>query len=289
MLGDSARLNQVLMNFLSNAIKFTLRGRIDVRVDQRETDIGRILRVEVEDSGIGIRRDQLDTIFGRFVQADASISRRYGGTGLGLAICRKIIEAMGGRIGVESESGQGATFWFEVAMPVAASQVPTVMPEVGMAPFREGLKILVVDDNPINRELISVLLEPFAVILTTAADGVAAVAAAEGEAFDLILMDIQMPHMDGLTATRRIRAAEASRFAYTPIIAMTANVLPEEVARCLMAGMDDHIAKPIIPAKLLEAVIQWSACRQGDLAARSPPANDRRARTAGASRSVVIS
>jgi PAS domain S-box-containing protein len=263
LLGDSARLNQVVMNFLSNAIKFTARGGIVVRVRQGDSPVGRTLRVEVSDTGIGIGRDQQDQIFGRFTQADASTSRQYGGTGLGLAISRKIVDAMGGRIGVTSEVGDGSTFWFEAPMSVAALDNPLSAEDLAAPDFDRDLKVLVVDDNFANRELISALLTPLGVDLSMAVDGVEAIEATASDSFDLILMDVQMPNMDGMTATRRIRSLEGVTGAHTPIIAMTANVLPEEVARCLKSGMDDHIGKPILPRQLLEAVIRWTQTAYG--------------------------
>jgi PAS domain S-box-containing protein len=256
LLGDSARLRQVLLNFVSNAIKFTPSGDIQVRVSQAGDGAGRRLRIEVEDHGIGVPPDQVELIFGRFTQADASVSRQYGGTGLGLAISKRIIDALGGDIGVISTVGQGSTFWFEVSMATAHIPGETAVASAPAGSIDRALRLLVVDDNAVNRELITALLSPFDLEIETAADGVEAVRAAARTAFDLILMDVQMPNMDGLTATRRIRAAPGAP--RTPIIAMTANVLPEQVARCLEAGMDDHLGKPINAARLLEALDRWS-------------------------------
>ncbi|MFI4974248.1 MAG: ATP-binding protein [Caulobacterales bacterium] len=258
LLGDGARLRQVLLNFLSNAVKFTSRGEIRVLVSQREVGDRMRLRISVKDSGIGVAPDQVDTIFGRFTQGDPSVSRQYGGTGLGLAICKRIIDAMGGEIGVVSSPGQGSTFWFEVAMPAAVDDHPEDQAAPALASIDPALRLLVVDDNSVNRELICALLAPFGVIVETAVDGIDAVAAAAATRFDLILMDVQMPHVDGLTATRRIRAAAAPGAPRVPIVAMTANVLPEQVSRCLDAGMDDHLGKPIDPAQLLETLARWS-------------------------------
>ncbi|HEY2661608.1 MAG TPA: ATP-binding protein [Caulobacteraceae bacterium] len=259
LLGDGARLRQVLLNFLSNAIKFTLRGEIRVNITQAAESDRRRLRMEVRDGGIGVPQDQIEAIFGRFTQADASVSRQYGGTGLGLAICKRIIEALDGEIGASSTLGEGSTFWFEVLLPVAGA--PAHEATSGGEPIYldQALRLLVVDDNAVNRELISALLVPFDLMVETAEDGVEAVEAVSREHFDLILMDVQMPNMDGLTATRRIRADAAANGARrVPIIAMTANVLPEQVARCLEAGMDDHLGKPINPHSLLEALERWS-------------------------------
>lgn len=247
LLGDGVRLRQVLTNLISNAVKFTASGEIEVLVRQSKVGDQRKLRISVRDSGIGIPADQIGRVFGRFTQADASVSRKYGGTGLGLAISRRIIEALGGEIEVESEPGKGSTFWFEVVMP-AASDFVVEEPEAGLeAEMGQSLRLLVVDDNPVNRELVCALLEPFDIDIETANDGVEAVEAAARAPYDLILMDVQMPNMDGLTATRRIRAAQAPGAARVPIIALTANILPEQIARCLEAGMDDHLGKPINP------------------------------------------
>jgi len=259
LLGDGARLRQVLTNFLSNALKFTAEGEIGVLVEQRVDGERRRLRVAVKDSGIGVAPEHAEAIFTRFSQADASVSRKFGGTGLGLAISKRIIEAMGGKIGVESTPGHGSTFWFEVSLPIAAAAGPDddfVQPAVHVS---QSLRLLVVDDNAVNRELIRTLLEPFDLEIHTAADGVEAIEAASRSPFDVILMDVQMPNMDGLAATRCIRDTAVPGAPRIPIIAMTANILPEQIARCLEAGMDDHIGKPIHPAMLLEKLARWSA------------------------------
>ena len=259
LLGDGARLRQVLLNLVSNAIKFTAHGEVEVVVRQDAAPDGRRLEIEVRDTGIGLPAEQLDTIFARFTQADASISRKFGGTGLGLAISRCIVEAMGGEIGARSVEGQGATFWLTVILPLAEGlECEATEPNETAGPDR-ALRLLVVEDNKVNQELIVALLSPFDLTIVTAADGVEAVAAADGEDFDLILMDVQMPNMDGLTATRRIRAARPVGVRQPPIIAMTANVMPDQVARCLDAGMDDHIGKPIDPARLLQVLEHWSS------------------------------
>ena len=199
LLGDGARLRQVLLNLVSNAIKFTARGGVEVLVRQSDLPDGRRLDIEVSDTGIGLRPEQMDSIFARFTQADASISRKFGGTGLGLAISRCIVEAMGGEIGVRSTEGQGATFWLSVTMPIAdAFEVETQEPREFTGPDR-ALRLLVVEDNKVNQELIVALLSPFDLSIVKAGDGVEAVEAASREDFDLILMDVQMPNMDGLT------------------------------------------------------------------------------------------
>jgi PAS domain S-box-containing protein len=254
---DGSRLSQVLLNFLSNAVKFTARGAITVKLHQVVEGDQALLRAEVIDTGIGIAPENREAIFDRFSQADAAVSRRFGGTGLGLAISRRIIEHMGGRIGVDSVEGEGSTFWFEVRGPLA--DAPSA-PVDALEPLNAeaSVRLLLVEDNAVNRELVKAMLEPFGVIVETANDGVAGVEAMRQGEFDLVLMDVQMPVKDGLTATREIRALESARGAATPIIAMTANVLPEQVANCLAAGMDDHLGKPISPSKLLEAVARWA-------------------------------
>jgi PAS domain S-box-containing protein len=259
LIGDSARLRQVILNFLSNALKFTATGAIEVTVDQKHLADQRRLRIAVKDSGIGIPEHHVDAVFGRFTQADASVSRKFGGTGLGLAICKKLIEAMDGEIGVTSEVGSGSTFWFEVTLPVAHALENDERDVSDDIEIGSSFRLLVVDDNAVNRELLTVLLSQFDISITNAADGVEAVEHAARSTFDLILMDVQMPNMDGMTATRRIRSATPVGAQRVPIVAMTANVFPEQIARCMEAGMDGHLGKPIIPAKIIETLEYWSS------------------------------
>lgn len=269
LVGDLGRLRQVVLNFLSNAIKFGAGGQVVARTLLTPVGESRCsLRVEVEDNGIGIAPEKLDHLFERFTQADVSVSRQYGGTGLGLAICKHTIELMGGTIGASSREGLGSTFWFEVTFPVASQWPQTV--EVGASETPERpLRLLLVEDVAVNRELVQTLLRDFEVEVVTAENGQEAVAAMTGSVFDLVLMDVQMPIMDGLTATRAIRALDNEAARTTPIIAMTANVLPEQVSRCLDAGMDDHIGKPISPARLLETLAHWSQDPEEARAARA--------------------
>jgi PAS domain S-box-containing protein len=263
LLGDEARLRQVLLNLISNAIKFTAHGDIRIAVAQVDEGERRRLRVEVRDNGVGVPPDQQAAIFDRFTQADASVARRFGGTGLGLAICKRIVEAAGGAIGVTSDLGAGSTFWFEIAMPPAETTAEAAVGEAGPVAFDHALRLLVVDDNAVNRELIRTLLGGFDIAIDAAGDGMEAIEAAARAPYDLILMDVQMPTMDGLAATRRIRAAAAPDAPRVAIIAMTANVLPDQIARCLEAGMDDHLGKPINPAALLEALARWAPQEPG--------------------------
>ncbi|MDB5429726.1 MAG: multi-sensor hybrid histidine kinase [Caulobacter sp.] len=267
LLGDAPRLGQVLLNFLSNAIKFTQSGGVEVRVSQSGEGPIRRLRVEVRDSGIGIPEADVGLVFGRFTQADASVSRRFGGTGLGLAIAKRVIEHMGGAIGADSRPGQGSTFWFELDLPVAgAAAAPHEQVMTAAETDDDGRppRLLVVEDNPVNRELLGVLLGVTGADIHMAVNGVEAIEMMQAMRYDLVLMDVQMPVMDGLTATARIRAFADRDAAATPIVAMTANVLPEQVERCRAAGMNDHIGKPIDPARLFGAIARWTAPRDDD-------------------------
>lgn len=247
LMGDEGRLRQVTLNFLSNAAKFTAEG--GVRLEMSWSD--RRLRVAVSDTGIGVSADKIEALFERFSQADSSTTRLYGGTGLGLSISRRLIELMGGEIGAESRPDEGATFWFEVPLTPAEATEPGEV--AGEGPSPQGLSILMADDAAANRELVTAILTGMGVALETVTDGAQAVEAARSGDYDLILMDVHMPVMDGLDATRAIRGFDgaASRI---PIIALTANVQPEQVQRCREAGMDDHVGKPIQIAELLRVI-----------------------------------
>jgi PAS domain S-box-containing protein len=254
VFADGARVRQVLLNLLTNAIKFTDTGALTVTT-RYFAETGR-LRVTVSDTGVGIPADRLDRLFQRFSQVDGSITRQYGGTGLGLAIARRLTERMGGEIGVESRPGVGSSFWFVIDAPAADRIAPAAPAPAAPHPGLAAGRILLVDDVAMNRELVRTMLAPFGFDLAEASGGAEAVAAALGEAFDLILMDLHMPGMDGYAATRAIRQTSQANRA-TPILALSANVLPEHHAACRAAGMNDHIAKPISPAELLTKIAHW--------------------------------
>ncbi|MDO9245676.1 MAG: ATP-binding protein [Phenylobacterium sp.] len=252
---DDLRVRQILLNLLSNAIKFTERGR--VRLDLEVTVEGTIstLRFVVTDTGIGIPTEQATKLFKRFSQADSTVSRSHGGTGLGLAICKGLTELMGGRIGLDSASGYGSVFWFEIDAPLADAEAPPATG--GMRKIGElGAKVLLVDDHPVNRELGATVLTLLGCEVVLAENGEEAVAAARDGTCDLILMDVHMPRMDGLEATRLIRAL-GGPCAAVPIIAMSADVMPEMVERCLKAGMVDAVGKPIQIEALHAVLAKW--------------------------------
>ena len=251
VMGDEGRMRQVLLNFLSNAVKFTARGEVRVRLDWADG----VLRAEVRDSGIGIPREILDRLFERFVQADASTTRKFGGTGLGLSISRRLIDMMGGRIGADSAPGEGSTFWFEAPAPETEMN-HAVTAETDFDAGRP-LRVLVADDAPANRELVSVMLTSAGIEVETVTNGAEAVDAARAGRYDVILMDVHMPVMDGLDASRAIRQLDGP-VSRTPIVALTANVQPEQIAACREAGMDAHMGKPIQPLQLLQTLIAQS-------------------------------
>ncbi len=243
LVGDPNRLRQIILNLLTNAIKFTEAGAVILKARYVGQE-GR-LHVEVSDTGIGIAEDKLSLMFGRFSQADTSITRRYGGTGLGLAICKRLIELMGGEIGVNSAPGRGSTFWFVIPLAIAEPGAQLHLHDESH-PVSQPKRVLLAEDNLINQEMIVAMIETRGHKVTAVGNGVAAVEAARVGGFDIILMDMQMPVMDGLSASRAIRLAEKTRGGVrTPIIGLTANALAEDIHSCREAGMDAHVAKPI--------------------------------------------
>jgi PAS domain S-box-containing protein len=257
---DPVRLRQALFNLVGNAVKFTESGQVKIACF---APMRGVLRFEVEDTGVGIPAAAQSRIFQRFDQGDASTTRRFGGSGLGLAITKRLAEIMSGDVGFASVEGQGSTFWLEIeAEPVAAE----ARPADEITPVLEGLRILVVEDNATNRMIASKLLEGLGASVETAADGYLGVEAAERGGFDLILMDVQMPGIDGLEAARRIRAL-GGQVAATPIVALTANVLSHQQRRYLDAGMDGVVGKPISPGALIAEIARLSqapAARERD-------------------------
>ena len=259
-VGDPLRLGQVLLNLVGNALKFTEQGSVTVRVSTEPPGPApERLRFEVADTGIGIARADLARLFTPFEQADGPLSRRYGGAGLGLSISRQLVELMGGTIGVDSTPGVGSTFWFTVPVgePAADGAAPAADDAAEDALRRRfaGTRVLLVEDDAVNREALRGLLQHAGLAVDEAADGVQAVEAAARHVYALVLMDIHMPRMNGLEATRVLRADP--RYAGVPVLAITADAFGGERQTCLDAGMSDRLGKPVEPAQLYATLLQW--------------------------------
>ncbi|ENO81770.1 Multi-sensor hybrid histidine kinase (modular protein) [Thauera sp. 27] len=272
--GDTTRLRQALLNYAGNAVKFTQRGKVVIRARLLEAaDDALHLRFEVEDTGPGFTAETRQRLFRPFEQGDTSTTRRYGGTGLGLAITRHLAELMGGEVGADSVPGQGSVFWFTARLKRGQGEHP---PESVAVPNAKamlrtayaGASILLVEDNPVNREVALALLHSAGLLADTAADGVEAIAKAERQSFDLVLMDMQMPRMNGLDSTREIRKLPG--WAEVPIIAMSANAFAEDKQACLQAGMNDFVAKPAEPATLYSVILKWLGKHASGTPGRSP-------------------
>jgi signal transduction histidine kinase/CheY-like chemotaxis protein len=266
-MGDPLRLKQILLNLVDNAIKFTAQGRVELRVRQApaHTDNAAdadaatpaVLRFEVVDTGIGIAHEAADRLFLPFEQADNSTTRRYGGTGLGLTISRQLVHMMGGRIGLDSTPGQGSTVWFTLPAPPGSDATadptePVAVAPVELARQHAGRTVLVADDDPVCRDIAAEWLRHAGLTPVVAQDGQEALTMAAGQVFDMILMDMQMPLVNGLDATLHIRSQGLNRG--TPIVALTANAFEDDRARCLAAGMDDYLTKPVQPDDLYRAL-----------------------------------
>ncbi|MCK5539455.1 MAG: response regulator [Deltaproteobacteria bacterium] len=282
LIGDDHRLRQVLVNLISNAVKFTENGKIILGVfikQESETEI--LLQFKVSDTGIGIPLEVQNSIFKSFTQADSTITRRYGGTGLGLAICQQLVQLMGGSIGLESRSGVGSTFSFTAQFKKALPETCPAEVEGSLdeSVFLTPLRILVVEDNQFNRELVQFLLEKEGHQVTTVEDGLKALESLMLDSFDAVLMDVQMPEMDGITATKFIRDCEKSSLddrsphqkigarlttkikgGRIPVIAMTAHAMSGDRDKCLEAGMDDYITKPYQPDEIFKVLRRVLAC-----------------------------
>jgi CheY-like chemotaxis protein/anti-sigma regulatory factor (Ser/Thr protein kinase) len=284
LVGDRLRLEQILLNFLGNAIKFSEAGEVTLIASREGGDAasgiaddaasgGVGLRIEVRDHGIGLSDEQQARLFQAFSQADDSTSRRYGGTGLGLAIARRLAMLMGGDVGVTSQPGAGSTFWMTArlqlptahtpragvrgaarreAAPAAASGPP---PQQALAQRFGGARVLLADDDPVNQEVTTELLRRAGLNVEVADDGAQAIERVREGRYDLVLMDMQMPRVDGIEATRAIRAQPG--FERLPILAMTANAFDEDRERCLAAGMNDHVSKPVDPQSFYASVLRW--------------------------------
>ncbi len=254
-MADDLRIRQVLLNLVNNAVKFTADGGVEIEIAAEPGAEGvDAVTIRVLDTGIGVAEAKRGRLFQPFSQVDSSITRTYGGTGLGLAISKSLIELMGGDIGVTPREPRGSDFWFRVPLTPATAQAQA---NDGHAvdTLDRAIRVLVVDDHPINREVASLLLTSAGCEVATCQDGVRAVEAARAGGFDLILMDIHMPEMDGFTASRAIRALPGAA-SKVPIVAMTADVTSRDVALCRDAGMNAHVGKPINRAALFETMLQ---------------------------------
>jgi CheY-like chemotaxis protein/HPt (histidine-containing phosphotransfer) domain-containing protein len=268
--GDENRIRQVLLNLLNNAIKFTPSGRVALTVEYVGSHSDqKCVRFEICDTGIGIPSDKLHRLFQRFSQVDGSTSREYGGTGLGLAISKRLVELMGGEIGVESDVGDGSTFWFTLSLPAAAeAETSSILGQTRGKNLRT-FRILVAEDLEVNQEIVCSMLQASGHHVDLVSDGSDAVTAVETCRYDVVLMDIQMPGMDGVTATKRIRSlSEPAR--HVPIIAMTANVLAQQIEAFRAAGMNGHVGKPLKRSDLLAAIER--AVSQPAALSPAPPA-----------------
>ncbi len=261
--GDVARLKQVLINLVGNALKFSHQGCIAIRTQIRSATEGKLaFRIHVIDQGMGISKADQDKIFQNFTQANTGIHRRFGGSGLGLSISKKVIEKMGGSIHLQSEIGKGSDFYFDLELPLGKEELlqdVTHFPKE--IPSKPGVRILIAEDNIVNQKVATAFVEKFGYSSQTVANGFEALQILEKAPFDLILMDCHMPEMDGFAATKEIRKFSDDKKRQIPIVAMTANAMPEDREKCLQAGMDDYITKPISPERLYNVLQKWLESR----------------------------
>jgi len=264
-IGDPVRIKQILLNLISNAVKFTEKGAVTVKVAELERSLDSAkIRISVQDTGIGIPVEKFDSIFNKFIQADASTSRSYGGTGLGLSITKQLIEIMGGTISVNSAVGKGSTFSFELKLSLDNSEL-AAQTKLKTAPDARGekeqqlpnLRILLVEDNLVNQTIATKMLNKLGYEIDVASNGVQALEKAKASHYSIIFMDCSMPKMDGFEATREIRALHENS-PYTAIIALTAHAMAGDREKCIEAGMDDYLTKPINIKLLKNAIIKWS-------------------------------
>ncbi|MBC8165371.1 MAG: response regulator [Bryobacteraceae bacterium] len=254
--GDAGRLRQVLINLIGNAAKFTERGEVAIDIAQdRDCDGHLWIRFQVRDTGIGIPLEAHSYLFQPFRQADGSSTRRHGGAGLGLTMCKMFVELMGGQIGFESVPERGSTFWFTVQ--VEKSNAPPQLAPSGTSAARRSERLLLVEDNLVNQKIAMRLLERLGYRVDLAMNGLEAVEAVQRVPYDLILMDCQMPEMDGYQAAAEIRRLESTKGGRVPILALTANAMPGDRERCLESGMDEHLAKPLNVSALDTALREW--------------------------------
>ncbi len=270
IVADLGRIQQVLRNLINNALKFTEEGGITLVMRIVEENAQPIIYMAVEDTGVGIPKDKLDTIFEKFTQADASVTRKFGGTGLGLAITENLVELMDGEIGVDSIEGEGSTFWFKIPFGVPATDVNPVnlydetVDEADVKVSR-NINILAVDDHPVNQVFVQKLLKRLEFNnVDLAEDGQQALDMIEMNDYDLVLMDCQMPVLDGYQATTYLREKESGTERHLPVIALTANAMVGDREKCIKAGMDDYLSKPIKPDKLLALMQKWTDVPLGD-------------------------
>ena len=253
-IGDETRTRQVLLNLIGNAIKFTQEGQVTLRVDGDEDQV----RLQVIDTGVGIPADRLERVFDDFEQADSSTTRRFGGTGLGLAISRRLVNEMGGELGVVSTLDVGSTFSAQLPLPATEPVMPVARPNIGERSLRPGALVLLAEDNLVNQKVAQRMLERAGCVVAVAGNGREALEAFQAGDWDLVLLDWQMPELSGLEVAQAIRAFEAEHMrASTPVVAMTANAMQGDRETCLRAGMDAYLAKPIRYEELVQALSRW--------------------------------